>query len=535
MPRFSRAAPPVILACLLLIAVSLSSCTLAPARLKKAPPECSLRKEARPAHAAGGWKTCVALIEKDPDSADGQRSLLALMEEAGRRLVKTPGIRKVDLEPGLQVEFGPGGATTFAHDYFEELIPASSVRVTHLTHHRREGTGLPLVGRRANTRREPIEAYYPPEAITRPVTAVGTVKTGRDGSRHLTITLYSPLCQDTIVVHGRRQPLAAEITASFAALLERAGKLRSAGLGGFLHGGAGRKPQLYLMEPYDPKREPLILIHGLFSTPLTWASVTNELWADPEIRRRYQIWHYHYPTSAPFLYSASVFRRQLAETRRIVQAQGHSEVRPITIIAHSMGGLISQTLITDSGSKIWDTIMAVPPRELKGSAADLAAAEHLLHWKAARKVKRVIFVCVPHRGSPLSAGLTGRFGTALSGLPAELTGLWGRLIRDNPGATTEAFRRTVGRGRLTSIQTLSPQHPVLPVLNALPVAPWVKTHSIIGNRGRPGPLESSSDGVVPYSSSHWPTDVSEKIVPAGHSAGRHPATVDELKRILKLP
>ncbi len=535
MSRFSRAAHPVILAWVLLIAGSVSSCTLAPARLKQVRTGRSNHAEARLHSDAAGWKPCFDLIEKNPDSPEGQRSLIALMDEGRRRLSKTPGIRQVDLAPDLQLEFSPGSVTTYAHDYFEELIPASTVTVVKLTHHRREGIGLPLIGRRENTGREPIEAYYPPEAITRPVTAVAEIKSGKGGKRRMIITLYSPLCQDTILFHGRRQPLAAEITASFVALLERTGKLRATGLTGFLRPTAERKPQLYLMEPYDPKREPLILVHGLLSTPLTWATLTNELWGDPEVRRRYQIWHYHYPTSAPFLYSASVFRHQLRTTLGLVQAQGHREIRPITIIAHSMGGLISKTLITDSGGKIWDTIMAVPPGQMKGSAEDLAAARHLLHWKASKKVKRVIFVCVPHRGSPVSAGLAGRIGTSLSALPDELTSLWGRLIRDNPEATTEAFRQTVGRGRLTSIQTLSPKHPVLPVLNALPVAPWVTTHSIIGNRGRPGLLETSSDGVVPYSSSHWPSAVSEKIVPAGHSAARNPEAIKEMKRILILP
>jgi len=537
MPRFPCAPHPMILAWVLLIAGCVSSCTLAPARLKQIPAGRFHHAEAEARHHRdpAGWKPCFDLIGKDPDSYEGQRSLIALMEEGRKRLANMPGVRRVDLAPDLQLEFSPGGVTTYAHDYFEELIPASTVAVVKLTHHRREGIGLPLIGRRENTGREPIEAYYPPEAITRPVTAVAEIKSGNGSKRRMIITLYSPLCQDTILFHGRRQPLAAEITASFVALLERTGQLRSTGLTGFLREKVKRKPQLYLMEPYDPNREPLILVHGLLSTPLTWATLTNELWGDAEVRRRYQIWHYHYPTSAPFLYSASVFRHQLGTTLGIVQAQGHREVRPITIIAHSMGGLISQTLITDSGTKIWDTIMAVPPDKLQGTPADLAAAHHLLHWNASKKVKRVIFVCVPHRGSPVSAGLAGQIGTSLSGLPEELTGLWARLIRDNPGTTTEAFKRTIGRGRLTSIQTLSPQHPVLPVLNALPVAPWVTTHSIIGNRGRPGPLESSSDGVVPYSSSHWPSAVSEKIVPAGHSAARNPEAIAEMKRILNLP
>jgi hypothetical protein len=49
------------------------------------------------------------------------------------------------------------------------------------------------------------------------------------------------------------------------------------------------------------------------------------------------------------------------------------------------------------------------------------------------------------------------------------------------------------------------------------------------------PLKDSSDGVVPYWSSHLAGAVSERIVPAQHvTACQNPETVEELKRILRL-
>ena len=55
-----------------------------------------------------------------------------------------------------------------------------------------------------------------------------------------------------------------------------------------------------------------------------------------------------------------------------------------------------------------------------------------------------------------------------------------------------------------------------------------------GNRGRPGPIEKSSDGIVSYWSSHLPDADSEKIVPGDHGLIDHPETLAEIKRILKL-
>jgi hypothetical protein len=83
----------------------------------------------------------------------------------------------------------------------------------------------------------------------------------------------------------------------------------------------------------------------------------------------------------------------------------------------------------------------------------------------------------------------------------------------------------------TSIQGLSPNSPLLRALDRLPIeAPH---YSIIGDRGR-GDTPNSSDGVVPYWSSHLASAQSEKIVPSGHEAMADPQAVEEIRRILLL-
>jgi len=69
-------------------------------------------------------------------------------------------------------------------------------------------------------------------------------------------------------------------------------------------------------------------------------------------------------------------------------------------------------------------------------------------------------------------------------------------------------------------------------MNEEPFASWVTVHSIIGDRGRDGPLAKSSDGVVPYPSSHLDAAVSELVVPIGHGAYEHPRAIAEILRIL---
>jgi hypothetical protein len=53
---------------------------------------------------------------------------------------------------------------------------------------------------------------------------------------------------------------------------------------------ATRKPQIYLLDPYDPNKIPLLMVHGLQSTPVAFAALVNALRNDPEVRANYQIW-----------------------------------------------------------------------------------------------------------------------------------------------------------------------------------------------------------------------------------------------------
>ena len=82
-----------------------------------------------------------------------------------------------------------------------------------------------------------------------------------------------------------------------------------------------------------------------------------------------------------------------------------------------------------------------------------------------------------------------------------------------------------------SVSGLSPNNPSLKIVNSARItAPY---HSIIGDRGK-GDSPNSTDGVVPYWSSHLDGAKSELIVPGPHGSCNLPQTIGELKRILRL-
>ena len=60
---------------------------------------------------------------------------------------------------------------------------------------------------------------------------------------------------------------------------------------------------LYMAQPYDPDKIPVVMVHGLFSSPMTWVEMFNTLRSDPEIREKYQFWFfYRFFRSIPSLF-----------------------------------------------------------------------------------------------------------------------------------------------------------------------------------------------------------------------------------------
>ena len=104
------------------------------------------------------------------------------------------------------------------------------------------------------------------------------------------------------------------------------------------------------------------------------------------------------------------------------------------------------------------------------------------------------------------------------------------MIAANPPAV---FTADFLEGVPSSIDELTFENPYLLTIDRLPRAPGVRGHSIIGRVGH-GPLETSSDGVIPYSSSHLEWVASEKIINRHHFLQDDPQTIAELRRILAL-
>jgi pimeloyl-ACP methyl ester carboxylesterase len=404
-----------------------------------------------------------------------------------------------------------------------ELIPADELDVRGkfvVPRVTREGAGAALIAVRSEQAPQIPLRFAPPRVYTA-VTAVA-----RFTGRKCEIQFIDPLASETVKVSGRTLPSEADFTAPIALGLSREHP-EKIGFTAMLNPEKFAYTERFIqVQPYDPNKIPVVFVHGLQDTPVSWVPMVNALWSDPVLRRNYQVSVFSYPSGYPIPYSALLLRRELDALDRTFPHH-----RPIVLVGHSMGGIISRLMVTDSGGdKLWRYFFGKPPAQTKLSPDTKALLEEGLIFKLRRDVARVIFISTPHRGSVIAQNSIGRIGSSLIRKSVQYMNAGREILQ---ASVVQEDPTVLKLNRLpNSIDTLAPNDPFVKEMNTLPMAKRIPYHSIIGDRGR-GDTPNSSDGVVPYWSSHLNGAESEKIVPSGHGAHRDPQAIAEMVRILK--
>jgi pimeloyl-ACP methyl ester carboxylesterase len=411
---------------------------------------------------------------------------------------------------------------------YDRVLLGDSIRQRGLRNeYKIAGKGTPLVVYAKNPESTPEEKHYPASGIALGITAVEEERLGQVPL----LKLYDSYDPTVVRASTGPDPIAANYTATLAVLYSHARRVAGSAAASFLR---PDNPMfatgIYMIHPYDPDKVPVLFIHGLISSPISWQDLANDLCSDPKILEHYQPWFFLYPTGQPVLESAAQLREDLLATQRLFDPKGIATAsHHVVVIAHSMGGLLAHTLVADTGDALWNVFATKPLNSLSLSAGEKDLILKYFFFRHQPAIDRIIFLAVPHRGSWLAAGILGSIGNRLirhSKSPAQAMK---ELAAQYPGILSPYFARVNARGGPTSLFWLAP-NPLVSRLAELPIK--VPFHSIIGNRGiDEGP--DSSDGIVAYRSSHLEGAESEKIVPASHNLIANPATVAEIKRILE--
>ncbi len=289
---------------------------------------------------------------------------------------------------------------------------------------------------------------------------------------------------------------------------------------------------LYLLEPYQPDRIPLILIHGLASDALTWDETIVLLRSHPEISARYQIWCYQYPTGNSYLKAAADLREELVKTRAILDPSTSNPAFDQTVlVGHSMGGLMARLQASHSDDKLWRAVSNTPLNSIPNETPVPSETASAILLNPVPFVKKVVYIATPQHGSNWTVNAIGRFGQWLIEIPELVQDDQIGVIRGAPGwFGGPGFRPP------TSIDHLYPGSSIMRAMSQLRKGDHVSAHSIIGT-GYLLPDGYTGDGVVAVASARVPDVETEFFVQATHSGVlRNPAAVGELICILtRLP
>jgi len=485
------------------------------------------------------WRCLQARCQTGADdiAANRARSLyhssLAKLLETGQRFCR--------LDPQQQLEvFTPVGRRVVPvafHGFvrppedFNQLCVVGQYQTNELTRTFSNcGLGVPLVVVRLRHKEERFhpnrQVFAATAVLTRETSAGDSPGVPLAGTSEYRLAFYDPLRVSHVECGGRRLPLAADISAPFVAIL--AGSERT-WWQDFVQ---SRPPEgngkLFMVEPYQPGKIPVVFIHGLLSDPVTWVNLANEIQAHPQLRERYQLWAFKYWTGAAFLAPAAVLRRELAAAVELHDPMKEDPaLRRMVLVGHSMGGLIAKLQVTYSHATLWDAIASRPFETIAATdrqRRDLAAS---FFFEPSANVERIVLIGTPHQGATLAQRSLGRLGASLVQEGSE-EAEYAQFIANNPGLIVPEYEDRLP----TSIDLLEPDSTLLIAMQHLCIRSGVCLHSIIGTGGCV--LHEPSDGVVTVVSARHPCAASEACVDERHE--RLPGnaqTAEEVIRILQ--
>lgn len=449
-----------------------------------------------------------------------------------------------------------------AHPIPRELIPASSLSFAGLrSTYRRDGLGAELVavfdqdpvrdtitstapvddgdGTAASrtaaspTASRPSYSEMPSPAVTTLLRFEGSTLQAVLATSRVQVAAYDPYVQASIDQGGQDIPLAGNFTAGYGLWLARSGFATQA-----LRTLLGRAdgidtPHVYLMQPYDPRRRIILMLHGLASSPEAWVNVANEVLGDETLRERYQVWQVYYPTNVPIAVNHAAVRAAVTQTLQHFDPAGSAPAsRDMVVVGHSMGGILARLMVSSAQDQLRAWIGNIDWRTNIRAQPYRKQLDAMLAFEPMPQVSEAIFIATPHRGTPFAGNYISRFIAGFVTLPVTLLKSFDELARElAKDGTPSPFAND---GHLpNSVENLKDTDPFIRAASTLQIAPKVQYHSIIAKLQPERPLNESDDGVVPYTSAHLAGAASEAVITSAHSVQETPQAALEIRRILR--
>ncbi|MEH6766377.1 MULTISPECIES: esterase/lipase family protein [Psychrobacter] len=260
----------------------------------------------------------------------------ALADLSSTYELRLSGLNSVSKRPGLGISLVASLDDRYTTTIRQLLVASLSGRLTNEN--------------KNNDDSEPSSRIYP----TGHLLLTGLIKPDGDSvldalsSRKLDIHLYNPYQTESVNILNDDYPLAANFSAGYGLWLSE-NQLDGVGyLNLITRQPDAQLPKLFMLEPYDPDKRVLIMLHGLASSPATWVNLTNDILNDDKLRDNYQVWQIFYPTNLPILENRYQIQQLINSTYRQTDPNGQNRAsRNSVIISHSMGAIIARMMLSD--------------------------------------------------------------------------------------------------------------------------------------------------------------------------------------------
>ena len=344
------------------------------------------------------------------------------------------------------------------------------------------------------------------------------------------IKVYDPYRIDKVNISGQPYSLAANFSAPYGLWLAENNLGAAAYLSLIDRDQRLTMPHLYMLEPYNPNKKIIVLVHGLASSPEAWIGVTNDIMGDPILREHYQVWQVFYSTNIPILESRFQIYALLKQAFAGINPKDVA-AKDAVLVGHSMGGIISRLLVSEADISKSALSMMSTRQQIRLRKHPVIAER--LKIKPIENFDRAIFLASPHSGTDYADRWFTLAARKIIRLPTTfLTSLADTLTSDD--ADLRDFVKNLSSDVIQNGPSdLSRKSKFMEVTHAIEPKKGFVFHSVMGNVSKSNDPALMTDGIVPYKSAHLNGAVSEKVIKSGHSVQETPEAILELRRILR--
>lgn len=344
------------------------------------------------------------------------------------------------------------------------------------------------------------------------------------------LKLYDPYKHEKVTVAGKQYSLAANFSAPYGLWLAENNLGRSAYLVLIDRDDNLTMPHLYMLEPYNPKKKVIVLIHGLASSPEAWIRLTNDVMGDPVLRENFQVWQVFYSTNMPILESRYQINALIQQAFKLNKPNDPAK-KDAVLVGHSMGGVIARLLVSEAN--------LIPRTEELLNNRRIERFRNNPLFKARLDIKpvpnfsRAIFLAAPHRGTDYADRWFTLAARKIIKLPGAFLGAFADTLQGDIGL--DDFLKEIGHDMIQNGPSDLSKNSKFNALTR-DVVPFrgFKFHNIMGNTMDSQDKAIMTDDVVPYQSARLDGALSEEIIKGGHSIQETPEAVLELRRLLRL-